>query len=262
MEPGTVPWHERAWKYRHLLRNLIAKDFKVRYQGSFLGFLWTLVAPLVLILIYIIAFQYILRIQIPNFALFLLSGILPWTFFSAAVIASTDSLTSNASLIKNIAFPRETLPIATVLFQFSHLLLAFVVFFPAVVFLDAPFSPALIALPFVLFINLVIALGLALLVSACTVFFIDIRQIVDLGMMALFWLTPIIYDISMIPHRLQVVLFFGPMTSVVNGYQDILYWGQWPSPDTWIVGSAWAVGASVVGALCFRWLNPKLAEAL
>jgi lipopolysaccharide transport system permease protein len=258
----TIPPLTRRWQYRNLVRNLIAKDFRVRYQGSILGFLWTLVTPLVMILIYLVAFKYILRVQVPNFGLFLITGILPWTFFSTAVMTSTDSITSNANLLKNIYFPRETLPLSTVLFHFSHLLLAYTVFFPVIIFLHAPLSWALLAFPLLLAMNLVLVLGFALLFSASTVFFVDIRQITDLSLMALFWLTPIVYELGTVPEGLRGWLLYFPMTSIVRGYQDILYSGVWPSMQTWTIGPAWALGMFVIGYTTFRALQPRFAESL
>ena len=255
-------WIVRRWQYRSLMRNLIAKDFQVRYQGSVLGFLWTLLTPLAMIIVYLVAFKYILRVEVPNFGLYLITGILPWTFFATAVMSSNDSIMSNASLLKNIDFPRETLPISNVLFHFFHLLLAYLVFFPVIVFLDAPLNWTLLAFPLVLAIHLALVMGLALFLSSCTVFFADIRQIVDLTIMMLFWLTPIVYQLSLAPDALQTVLRFTPMSSLIQGYHDILYAGVWPGADTWIIGPAWAVGALVVGTLTFRALQPRFAEAL
>src|SRR5229473_7645826 len=128
MEKPTI------WQYRELLRNLVLKDLRLKYRNSVLGFFWSLLTPLAMMGVYSIAFKYILRIQIENFTLFLFTGILPWTFFSATAVGATFTLVSNASLVKQIRFPLEILVLATVFFNLVQFLLALAVFFPVLVF--------------------------------------------------------------------------------------------------------------------------------
>ncbi len=133
------------WAYRELLKNLILKDLKIRYGGSLLGLAWSLLHPLAMIVVYSVALKFILRIRLENYTLFLITGILPWIFFSCSVSASTGSIISDANLVKKIRFPREILPLATVLFNLVQFVMALVVFFPALIFLQAgcvgPCSP-------------------------------------------------------------------------------------------------------------------------
>ena len=120
--------------YRTLIKNLVFKDLKLKYRDSVLGVVWSLLNPLLLLVVYTVAFKIVLRVQTENYPYFLLSALLPWTFFSSSLIASTQSITGNANLIRKVYFPRETLPIATVLFAFSQLILALIVFLPALVY--------------------------------------------------------------------------------------------------------------------------------
>lgn len=250
------------WKYRELLRNLVRKDLKVRYQGSALGFAWSLITPLVMIVIFWIALKFILRIQLQNFTLFLVAGLLPWNFFSAAAMTSTDAISSNSNLVKKIYFPREILPVSTVLFNFIHFLLGLLVFVPAMIFLDAPFGLQFLALPLVLALHLTFAVGIAFFLSSSTVFLHDIRHITDLGLMALFWLTPIVYDISMVPDAYVHVYRLLPATPFIVAYHDIIYWGLWPARGTWILIAAWTAVALAVGWTVFRRLQSRFAEEL
>ena len=114
-------------KYRSLIKNLVLKDLKLKYRGSVLGVIWSLLRPLMLIAVYTVAFKYVVRIKMENYAFFLLVGLLPWNFFSGAAMAATEAVIDNANLIKKVYFPRETLPMAPVLFNFAQFLLALAV---------------------------------------------------------------------------------------------------------------------------------------
>lgn len=250
------------WKYRELLRNLVRKDLKVRYQGSALGFAWSLITPFAMIIIFSVAFTFILRIHLENFTLFLVAGLLPWNFFSAAAMTSTDAITSNSNLIKKIYFPREILPVSTVLFNFIHFLLALLVFLPVMVFLEAPFDLQFLALPLVLALHLGFAIGIAFFLSSTTVFLRDIRHLTDLGLMALFWLTPVVYDITMVPDQYVNIYRLGPVTPFIVAYHDIIYWGLWPARGTWLLMVAWTMATLIVGRTLFRFLQGRFAEEL
>ncbi len=158
-------------RYRTLVRNLVFKDLQLKYRDSVLGVVWSLLNPLLLLVVYTVAFKFILRVQTENYTYFLLAGLLPWNFFSSSLIASTQAITGNANLIKKVYFPRETLPIATVLFTFSQLLLALSVFLPALLLVSGVqlHWTAILFLPLLLF-HVLFTLGLAFVLATCTVF--------------------------------------------------------------------------------------------
>src|SRR5262249_32505919 len=124
------------FRYRALLRNLVAKDLKLKYRGSLLGLLWSLLNPALMLIVYTFAFKVVLRVHSENYAYFVMAGLLPWTFFAGALTASTQAVVGNAGLIRRVYFPREILPIATVLFAFTQLLLALAVFLPALILIS------------------------------------------------------------------------------------------------------------------------------
>lgn len=249
-------------QYRELLKNLVVKDLKIKYSGSLLGFLWSLLNPLAMILIYSLAFKYIMRVQLENVTLFYFVGMLPWHFFSGAISASTVAVISNANLIKKIHFPREILPISTVLFHFAQFLLALSVFFPALLFLNAKLTAALAVYPLVLFLQLVFTVGLALFLSAMTVFYRDIKHLVEVGLIIFFWMTPIIYHLTMVPESVRFIFKLNPLAAYITAYQDILYVGRMPSIETLLLGLAWAVGALIVGEWVFRRQEAFFVEEL
>jgi lipopolysaccharide transport system permease protein len=249
-------------RYRDLLSALVVTELKVKYRGSALGFLWSLLNPLALIIIYSIAFRYIIRIQIERFSVFLIAGLLPWQFFAGTAMASTISLMANAGLLKKVYFPREIIPVATVLFNFIQLVLALVVFLPFSAFMRGQVPWTLVLYPLVLGLQVVFGTGVALALSSLTVVFRDLRHLTEVGLAMMFWLTPIVYSPSMVPDSLRVLLVANPMTAFVTAYQDIAYWGRVPASGTFLAMAGWAVATLAAGWIIFRWRAPTLAEEL
>ena len=178
--------------YRELLRNLVIKDLKIKYRDSAIGFLWSLINPLLLILVYSFVFSHILRVDIANFSYFLLVGILPWTFFAQSLMMSTGSIIDNGGLIRKVAMPMEIFPVATVLFNLAQFGLAFLVFLPMTIFFfDVRIGwVSLWFLPLLL-LHLLFTVGLSFLVATATVFYRDVRHLMETLLMLLFWLTPL-----------------------------------------------------------------------
>jgi ABC-type polysaccharide/polyol phosphate export permease len=247
--------------YRSLIKNLVLKDLKLKYRGSVLGVIWSLLRPLMLIAVYTIAFKFVVRIKMDNYAFFLLVGLLPWNFFSGAAMASTEAVIGNGDLIKKVYFPRETLPIATVLFNFAQYLLALVVFIPIFFFMGAfPLSWAVLLFFPLLALHLLFTVGAALCLSALTSSFRDVAHLTEVGLVLFFWVTPIIYSITMVPPQYQVLMKLSPLASFAVGYQDILFWGR--VPEMLVAGSilCWSTAVFFFGSLLFNWYEPQLAE--
>lgn len=250
--------------YRHLLRNLVLKDLKLKYRGSIFGFLWSLANPLLMIVVYTIAFTYILGIRSEGFVFYLMLGILAWTFFAGSLSAATGSIADNGGLVKSVFFPRAILPVATVLFNLSQYLLTIVVFLPFMLLYYgiAPAAPMLL-FPVFLVLQLVFTIGLALLLATATAFFRDVKHLVEVGLAALFWLTPIVYrldDIERVSPTAARLLTFSPMAPYITAYHDIFFDRVWPDPLTWALASAYAVAALVIGLLVIVRYDEQFAE--
>jgi lipopolysaccharide transport system permease protein len=247
--------------YRSLIKNLVLKDLKLKYRGSVLGVVWSLLRPLLLIAVYTVAFKYVVRIKMDNYAFFLLVGLLPWNFFSGAAMASTEAIRDNANLIKKVYFPRETLPIATVVFNFAQFILALVVFIPLFYLLGSSSFKAvnLLFIP-LLALHLLFAVGTALILSALTSSFRDVAHLTEVGLVLFFWITPIIYPISMVPEQFQGLMKVNPLAAFTIGYQDILFWGR--VPELAVSGAIllWSLSLFYGGYLLFKWYEPSLAE--
>lgn len=230
-------WRELA-RRRSLLRNLVVRDLKVRYKNSILGVLWSLLNPLLMMVVFSLVFGALSPNGPRQYPVFFLVGLLPWNFFSGALLSGTASITSNQHLVKKVYFPREILPMAAVL---SNLVNFFIALIVLVVFLYAAGLGITIhawwLIPLII-IQLIFTLGLCLLLSSLHVFYRDIMMILDVVMLAWFFLTPIMYPLSrfdesivlagidMVPSRLM--RWLNPMASLVDGYRTVL-WGTMSS---------------------------------
>ena len=223
-------------EYRELVASLVVRELKARYKNSVLGFLWSLLNPLGMMLVFTVVFTVFWPDnQVDNYPVFLLCGLLPWNYFSAGIMGSIHSIVGNAGLVKKIYFPREILPIAAVLAQLVNFLLALVVLFAVLIAFHANISSWVWVLPLVILIQTCFMLGMALILSTLNVFYRDVAMVMDVVMLAWFFLTPIFYPIERLPrsyellgisldvHWLMHVL--NPMSSLISAYRDLLYWG-------------------------------------
>ena len=248
-------------QYRHLLRNLVAKDLKLKYRGSVFGFIWSLANPLIMIAVYTVAFTYILRLRTPAFVFYLMLGILAWTFFANAIAMSTGSLVDNGGLVRSVWFPRAILPIATVLFNFSQYLLTVIVFLPVmmVIYGVTPAAPML-AFPIFLLLQVGLTVGLSLITAVGTAFFRDIRHFVEVGLAILFWATPVVYETSQLPDRLRGAILLTPLSPYITAYHDVFYYRQWPAPEVWALAVLYAIVPLIAGLWLITRVEDRLTE--
>ena len=252
---------QSLFRYRELIRNLVLKDLKLKYRDSVLGFLWSLANPLLLILVYSFVFSHILRGGPPNFAYFLMVGILPWNFFAQSLTMSTGSILDNGNLIRKVALPMEVFPVATVLFNLAQFLFAMVVFFPmAWLFFKVPVGWSWINFLPVLALQILFTLGLCFFISAATVFYRDVRHFTEIFLMLFFWLTPIIYDVQSAPATLKKVLYMNPFSYFILGYQDALYRNTFSSLEQWLAITSLAIVSVAAGYTLFMVCKARFAE--
>jgi ABC-type polysaccharide/polyol phosphate export permease len=250
------------YRYRELLRNLIAKDLKVKYRNSLLGFLWSLLNPLLLILVYVLAFRVILRVPLENYPLFLVSGLLHWQFFSACVSASANVLIAHTNLLQSISFPRIILPLSIVGSQFIQFALAMGAFAAAYIPLGGQLWWGLILYPVSALLLLIFVTGVSLGISALAVFYRDLQHLVEVGLRLLFWLTPIVYNFTRIPESIRPLFRLNPMVSFIIPYHELLYLNELPSLGNWVLMLIWAVGILGLGYLLFKKLEARFVEVL
>src|SRR5687768_2906921 len=218
------------WRYRELLVNLVRKDLKVRYKNSSLGVIWSMVNPLMYLVVFYVVFQLVLKAGIPYFPVFLLSGLLAWNLFSASLAGSTGSITGNASLVNKVWFPREILPLANIGANFVHFLIqASVLVLALVVFrFDVDWGYVWLVVPALLALLLLTA-ALSIFLAAANVYARDTQHLLELALLAWIWMTPIIYPWDLQARQLAesgaspMLTLLNPMTSIVLAFQRSLY---------------------------------------
>lgn len=219
----------QIWAYRSLIARMVRKELQVKYKSSFLGFFWSMLNPALYLVVFWFVFEVILQSGIPNFAIFLLSGLLAWNLYSSAVSGATSSITGNAALVGKVYFPREVLPLASVGAALVHFVLQGVVLVLALVLFNYEISfTHSAAVPVALLVLLVLSTGLALLLSAANVYFRDMQHLVELGLLAWFWITPIVYHQQLIAERLdgrsfEWVQWLNPLAPIVLTFQRGIY---------------------------------------
>jgi lipopolysaccharide transport system permease protein len=253
-------------KYRGLVQSLVVRELKARYRGSVLGFFWSFVNPLLLLLIYSFVFTVVLPgthpPEIEPYALFMFCGILPWTWFSSSLLESSNVLISGGNLIKKVLFPAEVLPIVTVLANMVHFFLGLPILAAFLVYYRAPLQLSeLVWFPVVVFVQLLLTIGLALIVSALTVHFRDLKDLLANLLTFWFFATPIIYPMAAIPARGRWLLNLNPFTHLAISYQEILFFpgnfGHWRWLLALLVAS---IGLFLAGYFLFDRLRDSFAE--
>jgi ABC-type polysaccharide/polyol phosphate export permease len=251
----------RMWEYRHLLMNIVTKDLKLKYQRSMLGFAWSLLNPLIMIAVYTLAFTYVMRLRTQRFVLFILIGLLAWNFFAGAVGSASESVVGNASLLRSVVFPRVVLPFSAVIFHLTQFLLTLVVFLPVMLGVyGVPPAPRMLLFPLFLLLQVFFTAGLTLLLATASTVFRDVKHLIEVGIGMFFWMTPIIYEPTMIPNAFQQVALLSPMSSYIRAYQDLFYYGVVPDLGVWIVASVYAAGMFVCGLSVFLAYEDRFLE--
>jgi lipopolysaccharide transport system permease protein len=243
------------WRFRELISLLVQRDLKVRYKRSVLGMGWTLLNPLLQMLVYTLVFSTIMRVGVPEFPVFLLAGLLPWTLVSVSVVGSAHCLLNNQGLIRKVSVPQMVYPLSVVASKLVDLVLSLVPFTILAIALGRPPSLSWLFLVPALALLALFSMGLALLFSSLTVFYRDMRHLIDILIQAWFYVTPVIYPaefLEKLPQPwMRAVLLANPATPIVRLFQLALYEGHAPSPALLGGAAASAFGVLALGALVF-----------
>jgi ABC-2 type transport system permease protein len=272
---GLVGRIHELWTYRDLLRNLVVKELKVKYKDSALGFVWTLVRPLLYLLVYSVAIGIFLGAgrTIPDFGVYLFTGLLAWTLFTDVVGGATGAIVSNAGLVKKVYFPRELLTFSVVGAALINALLQVVVLIGAYI-VTRQFPPVsdLYLVPLAVLVLVLFSTALGLILGAVNVYLRDVEYLVEVGLLLWFWMTPIVYDWTKVRQQLVVdhdlewlfqLYLANPMANVVLAFQRAL----WPAGHT-PEGSAFfydgnlalRLGVLAVASLVFLWVAMKVFD--
>ena len=251
---------KNLYQYRELLKSNVKKEIRGKYKGSFLGVLWSFVNPLLQVLVYAIVFPYIMRVQTENYLVFLIIGIIPWTFFTYVLNQGMITVRMNAGIIKKVYFPREILPISVATSGLVNFLISCIIILIFCIFGGVGITWHLVFLPLIAIFQYVLQLGLTLGLSAINIYIKDTEYIVQFFINMLFYGTPILYTATLFPERYRWILYLNPMAQIINAYRDIFLYHQIPD----LFGLVYMAGVSVIlfiiGLAIFRKLEKGFAE--
>lgn len=251
------------YAYRTMIGSLVKRDLKGRYLGSVLGVLWNFLNPLFQLIIYSLVFSKIMRAGIEDYYMFLFVALIPWIFFGTCISSGTGCLLDQKEMVKKIYFPREVLPISFVTAQFVNMLMCFVVIFGVMFIAKYKFNfSALVMLPVIMVIEYVLALGFTMITSALAVFFRDLQHIMGILAMAWQFLTPIMYDTSMVPEELLGIFYLNPMTHIIEAYRKTLYYGEVPDVTKLFTAACMGIIILGIGWIVFIKAQEHFAEEL
>lgn len=238
-------------RFRHLLRLLVKRDFIARYRKSVLGVLWSLLNPLLIMLVMTLVFSYMFRFQIENFPVYLLSGQMIYGFFNESTTLAMGSVIGNEGIIKKVYVPKYIFPLARVLSSLVNLLFSFIAFLLVFTITGVPFRLTMLLFPLPILYAFVFSLGIAMLMSSLAVFFRDLTYLYGVMTLLLMYLTPIFYPVEFLPEFMIPIIGFNPIYHFVDYFRDIalrgIVPGLWPN----IVCIGFALAALCGGSLVF-----------
>lgn len=252
-----------VYRYRELLWALVLRNLKVKYQSSLLGFFWTMLNPILTASVLIVVFTNVVKIQIPNYWAFLMSGYFAWNFMAQCLNAATYTLGEHGPLARSIAFPQEVLIISTTisrLIEFTvELLLTMIVLAVA---LHGRVPPSYAAVPLLVVLQFILCLGLQLPVAALSVFFKDVQHALPIAIATLFYVSPVFYAADFVPDWMHEVYLLNPIARLLTLYHETIYKGMLPSVEEWGAAAAFSLLTFLVTYSIFNRYKHLFAEVL
>ena len=241
-----------TYRYRELIWALALKDLKIRYKRSVLGFMWALLNPALLMLVLTMVFSTIMRFPIPHYAIFLLSVLLPWTFFSQSLSYAVESIVTNGDLIKKVKVAKLVFPVAALLSNMINLLLSLIPLALLILIMRHPFYWTWLYLPVPLLALTIFTLGATFFFAAANVYYRDVAHILQVVLSAWFYFTPIIFPLDMLPAQYQWLFKLNPIIYVINGFRLSVYYGMLPRAQSIIASFVCAFISLFLGYRLFR----------
>lgn len=242
----------KLFQYRWLLKELVVRDLKIKYRRSVLGYLWSVLNPLLMMVVLTIVFSTMFRFNIPNYPVYLLTGQLLFSFFCDSTNMAMGSILNGASLIKKVYLPKYIFPLSRVLSTFTTMLFSLAALFIVMLATSAEFHITMIMLPLVLFYMLVFSLGVSLILAVSVVYFRDIEHLYGVFLSALNYLTPIFYPASILPEWLKQLMVLNPLYDFITLFRNILLYGNWPTVEEYVICTLYSFGFLILGMWVFQ----------
>ena len=239
-------------KYRWLLQELIIRDLKIKYRRSVLGYLWSVLNPLMMMVILTIVFSQMFRFDIPNYPVYVLSGHLLYSFYSEATSVGMNSILWGAALMKKVYLPKYIFPLSRVLSSFTTMMFSMLALVIVMIVTGCSFHMTAVLLPELFISLLVFSVGMSLILSVMIVFFRDMEHFYGVFLTALCYLTPIFYPMSLLPEWVRELLVYNPLCSYLEFFRKIIIYGVWPSSDEHLMCAGFALAALLLGLYIFR----------
>lgn len=258
----------QMWTHRVMIAGLVRRDLRARYAGSMLGALWTLLHPLLLLLVYVFVFSTILKVRFTpeggslSFSLYLLAGLLPWLAFQEGILKATTAIVDNAGIVKATHFPAVVLVMSSVVATCVTFLVSLMFLLVALLVTGYGSWWHLPYLPLLVFLQTALALGISLFTASVHTLVRDTAPVLQLVLMVWFYLTPIIYPLTYVPERWAVVFGWNPATPLVNAYRAVLLEGKEPSVTEILSSCVWAIAFLCFGRLVFARVEPIFADVV
>lgn len=239
-------------RYRYLLKNLVERDIKVKYRRSALGLIWSVLNPLLMMLVLTAVFSYMFKQQIEYFPVYLLSGQLIFNFFSEATNLAMDSLLANAGLIKKVYIPKYIFPFEKVIFSLVNVMFSLIPLVGVIIVMRVPVTPWILLSPIPILFLFIFNLGAGMILASLVVFFRDIKHLYGIILLALTYMTPIFYPESLLPERVQWVIRLNPIYWFVGMFRQVVLYGKAPTAIQWMATSFSAIILFIIGLFIFK----------
>lgn len=242
-------------QYKPLVYELVVRDLKAKYRRSFLGYVWSLLNPLMMMAIMTLVFSYMFRFDIPNYPLYLICGQTLWNFFSESTTVSMYSIIQNGSLIRKVYIPKYIFPLSRVLSSFVTMSFSLVAILIVMLVTGVPFSFGMLLIPVPLVLFLFFCMGMGMALSALAAYFRDTTHLYGVLITAWMYLTPVFYPVSALPEQIAAVLKLNPLYYYVSFFRDLVLHGTVPGVGTWVICGVCSVVSFVAGLSIFRKLQ-------
>ncbi len=243
----TIKSTQDLYRFRYALRNFVYDTLRTRYRKSVLGFLWSLLNPLFLMIILAVVFSSIYKTDVKTFTIFIFSGLVPWLFMNSSITGGTMALINAEGFLKKVYIPKALFPVLLVMVETVNFFFSIISLYLVALVLGFPISGTLILLPLVVLITFFFNLGIVFLVSVATIYFRDLTHIITIVMQALFYLVPIVYSLDIIPPETQRFFLLNPFYYFINLFRKVIYGTPELVPIDWLIPIGLAAFSMLVG---------------